>query len=82
MRYRVYVTLKPSLLDTQGRAVGEALRALGFSDVEDVRVGKLIELQVANGTQAKVEEMCHKLLANPVIEEFQVESCGNQDSRQ
>lgn len=72
-RYRVFVTLKPALLDSAGRAVTDALHSLGFADVEDVRVGKLIELKLKDGSQASVDEMCRKLLANPVIETFEVE---------
>ncbi len=72
-RYRVFVTLKPGLLDSAGRAVGESLKTLGFGDVQQVRIGKLIELELADGSKAEVEEMCRKLLANPVIEEYTVE---------
>ena len=73
-KYRVFVSLKPGLLDSAGRAVGDALRTLGFSKVEDVRVGKLIELNLKNGSEAEVEEMCKKLLANPVIESYVIEA--------
>ncbi|MCH8274183.1 MAG: phosphoribosylformylglycinamidine synthase subunit PurS [Armatimonadetes bacterium] len=72
-RYRVYVTLKPSLLDPAGRAIGDSLRTLGFSNVRDVRIGKLIELSLEDGNQEQVEEMCRKLLSNPVIERFDIE---------
>ena len=72
-RYRVYVTLKPSLLDPAGRAIGDSLRTLGFSNVRDVRIGKLIELSLENGNPEQVEDMCRKLLANPVIERFDIE---------
>lgn len=74
--FRVYVTLKPSLLDSAGRAVGDSLKSLGFDNVEQVRVGKLIELDLAEGNEAEVEEMCKKLLANPVIERYKIEAVG------
>jgi phosphoribosylformylglycinamidine synthase len=70
---RVYVTLKPSLLDSAGRTVAQALEKLGYNEVEQVRIGKLIELQVDNYDEARVKEMCDKLLANPVIEDYRVE---------
>ncbi len=70
---RVYVTLKPSLLDSAGRTVAGSLQKLGFSEVEDVRIGKMIELQVADPSEERVKEMCEKLLANPVIENYRVE---------
>lgn len=71
---RVYVTLKPSLLDSAGRTVAQALDKLGYSEVEQVRIGKLIELQVESYDEARVKEMCDKLLANPVIEDYKVEA--------
>ena len=73
---KVYVTLKPSLLDAQGRVVQNALHALGYDEVKDVRIGKLIELNVAGESHAveqKVKEMCDRLLANPVIESYRFE---------
>jgi len=70
---RVYVTLKPQLLDSAGRTVTGALQKLGFSEVKETRIGKLIELQVDDASQARVKEMCDKLLANPVIEDYRVE---------
>ena len=74
MKVRVVVTLKPGVLDPQGRAVAHALAGLGFSGVEDARVGKLIELDLADGAgAADVDAMCRKLLANPVIENYRVE---------
>ena len=73
-RFRVLVTLKPGLLDSAGRAVGDSLHTLGFGDVEGVRVGKLIEVDVAQGGLGEVEEMCKKLLANPVIEDYKIEA--------
>lgn len=74
MKYRVFVTLKPGVLDPQGKAIHHALEGLGFAGVEDVRAGKLIELEVVDGTApAQIDEMARKLLANTVIENFRVE---------
>lgn len=72
---KVYVTLKPTLLDAQGRVLQDALHSLGYETVQGVRVGKYLEIELSsNGdTQAQVEEMCRKLLANPVIENFRYE---------
>lgn len=71
---RVYVTLKPSLLDSAGRTVAQALQKLGYAEVEQVRIGKLIEIQVADYSEARVKEMCDKLIANPVIEDYRIEA--------
>lgn len=74
MKLRIHVTLKPGVLDPQGKAIEHALAALGFAGVEGARVGKLIELDVAEGTDdADVDAMCRKLLANTVIENYRVE---------
>jgi len=77
MRARVFVTLKPSVFDPQGTTVTEALHALGFDAVRDVRQGKYFELDVdaASVEQARriVSEAADKLLANPVIESYRVE---------
>jgi phosphoribosylformylglycinamidine synthase len=78
MRYafEVLVRLKPGLLDPQGKAVEGALPALGWTNVSDVRVGKHVELSVEaeseDAARAQVEEMAHRLLSNPVIEDFHV----------
>ena len=73
---KVFITLKPSLLDAQGRVVQNALHNLGYTGVEEVRIGKYVELKV-EGDQAlideKVTEMCNRLLANPVIEDYRYE---------
>ncbi len=75
MKYRILVTLKPGVLDPQGKAIHHALEGLGFDGVGDVRAGKLIELEVADSVgQAEIEEMCRKLLANTVIENFRIEA--------
>ena len=74
MKVRVHVSLKPGVLDPQGRAVHHALEGLGFSGVDDVRVGRLIELDVAESTSdAELDDMCRKLLANMVIENYRIE---------
>jgi len=74
MKARVFITLKPGVLDPQGKAIHHALEGLGFNSVEDVRAGKLIELELADGTQDNaIEDMCRKLLANTVIENFRIE---------
>lgn len=74
MKARVFVTLKPGVLDPQGRAIHHALEGLGFDGINDVRAGKLIELDLADGTtDATIEAMCRKLLANVVIENFRIE---------
>jgi phosphoribosylformylglycinamidine synthase len=77
MLARVYVTPKRGILDPQGKAVQQALHTLGFAEVEDVRVGKFIELRVASAgvdaVRARVGAMCEQLLANGVIEDFRVE---------
>ena len=73
MKTRIHVTLKPGVLDPQGKAIHHALDALGFEGVNDVRQGKLIELDLDEGvSEAEIEEMCRKLLANTVIENFEI----------
>lgn len=74
MKVKVFVTLKNGVLDPQGKAIHHALEGLGFAGVNDVRQGKLIELDLADGTDdASIEDMCKKLLANTVIENFRIE---------
>ncbi|MFO0685392.1 MAG: phosphoribosylformylglycinamidine synthase subunit PurS [Sandaracinus sp.] len=77
MKARIYVTLKREVLDPQGDAVRHALGALGFQGVKDVRIGKLVEIELEGETddarKAQLKSMCEKLLANPVIEDFRVE---------
>jgi phosphoribosylformylglycinamidine synthase len=78
MKTRVYVTLKNGVLDPQGKAIHHALEGLGFSGVNDVRAGKLIELDLAESVSDEdVEAMCRKLLANTVIENFRIERAGS-----
>ena len=76
VRFEVLVQLKPGLLDPQGKAVEGSLPALGWTNVSGVRVGRLVELTIEadseEAAQSQVEAMAARLLANPVIEEFQV----------
>ena len=80
MKAKVYITLKPGLLDAQGRTVKDALGSLGFGKVKDLRLGKYVELDVESrsvqAAKREVERMCHKLLANPIIEQYRVEIAG------
>jgi phosphoribosylformylglycinamidine synthase len=74
MKARVLVSLKSGVLDPQGRAIQHALEGLGFAGVGDVRVGKVIELDLAEDTSVEtIEDMAKKLLANTVIENFRVD---------
>jgi phosphoribosylformylglycinamidine synthase subunit PurS len=78
MKARVFITLKNGVLDPQGKAIHHALEGLGFSGVNDVRAGKLIELDLAEGvSDGEIEEMCRKLLANTVIENYRIERLEN-----
>jgi len=77
MKARVFVTLKNGVLDPQGKAIGHALNGLGFGSVGEVRQGKVIDLDLAESDAAKakaaVKDMCEKLLANTVIEKYEIE---------
>ena len=74
MKIRVLVSLKPGVLDPQGRAVHHALEGLGFKGVDDVRIGRTVELDVADDTSDEaLADMCEKLLANTVIENYRIE---------
>jgi phosphoribosylformylglycinamidine synthase len=77
VKARVFVTLKNGVLDPQGKAIGHALNGLGFAAVGEVRQGKVIDLELAETDTAKaraaVKEMCAKLLANTVIEKYEIE---------
>ena len=77
MKVRVQVMLRPAVLDPQGKAIGNALAALGFTAIGEVRQGKLIELELAETDPARarqqVETMCKQLLANPVTEDYAIE---------
>jgi phosphoribosylformylglycinamidine synthase subunit PurS len=77
MKTRVFVTLKNGVLDPQGKAVHHALEGMGFSGVNDVRMGRLIEIDHQPGvSHSDLEGMCGKLLANMVIENFEIEQVG------
>ncbi|MQX36563.1 phosphoribosylformylglycinamidine synthase subunit PurS [Roseospira navarrensis] len=80
MKARVHVTLKPGVLDPQGKAIAHALQALGFDGVNEARQGKVIELDLADdvagdpeAVRARVDDMCRKLLANTVIETYRID---------
>jgi phosphoribosylformylglycinamidine synthase subunit PurS len=77
VKARVHVRLKSGVLDPQGKAIGNALHSLGFEGVDEVRQGKLIELELADtdptAARVRVESMCRQLLANPVIEDYAIE---------
>jgi phosphoribosylformylglycinamidine synthase len=77
MKARVFVTLKTGVLDPQGKAIGHALNGLGFGAVGEVRQGKVIDLELAESdatkARASLKEMCEKLLANTVIEKYEIE---------
>ena len=80
MKARIFVTLKNGVLDPQGKAIGHALNGLGFAAVGEVRQGKLIDLELSEKDEAKahaaLKEMCEKLLANTVIEKYEIELKG------
>jgi len=80
MKARIHVTLKTGVLDPQGKAIGNALHRLGFPEVGDVRQGKFIELELsetdAERAKGRLDEMCRKLLANTVIENYRIELVG------
>jgi len=77
MKARIFVTLKNGVLDPQGKAIGHALHGLGFGDVGEVRQGKVIDIELAEADAAKararLKDMCEKLLANTVIEKYEIE---------
>lgn len=78
MKAKVYVTLKKGVLDPQGKAVMGALKSMDFAEVSDVRVGKFMELELEGGKtkdeeEKRLKEMCERLLANTVIENFRIE---------
>jgi phosphoribosylformylglycinamidine synthase subunit PurS len=78
VKARVLIRLKPGILDVQGAAVQRALLGLGFGDLRDLRVGKLVDVEVDAATpaaaRARVEEMCRKLLANTILEDYTIEA--------
>jgi phosphoribosylformylglycinamidine synthase len=73
---RVTITLKKTIMDAQGQTVERALHNLGYQGVSSLRIGKYIEMSVDGEDKGKVEEMCRRLLANPIIEDFRVEIEG------
>ena len=81
MKARVHVTLKNGVLDPQGKAIGHSLNRLGFPEVGDVRQGKFIELELAetdrDKAKARLDEMCRKLLANTILEDYTIETDGS-----
>jgi phosphoribosylformylglycinamidine synthase subunit PurS len=81
VKARVLIRLKSGILDAQGVTVKRALDGLGFHEVHDVRVGKVLDLDVdeksADDARRRIEEMCARLLVNPVIEDFMVEMVGD-----
>lgn len=78
MRVRVLVRLKPGIMDVQGTAIQRALGGLGFADVTDLRVGKVIELDVpgdsVEAVRGRVDEACRRLLVNPILEDYTIEA--------
>jgi len=77
LKVKIYVTLKEGILDPQGKAVQHSLHILGHTGAEDVRIGKYIEIKMKDGSreaiEEEVEDMCRRLLANPIIEDFRYE---------
>jgi phosphoribosylformylglycinamidine synthase len=77
VRARVFVRLRPGVLDPQGQTIRRALEGLGFPEVKDLRVGKVLELELEETdparARARLEDMCRRLLANPVVEEYSCE---------
>jgi phosphoribosylformylglycinamidine synthase PurS subunit len=77
MKARVFVTLKNGVLDPQGKAIGHALNGLGFSEVGEVRQGKVIDIELhgtdGESARASLKQMCERLLANTVIEKYEIE---------
>lgn len=83
MKIRIFVTLKNGVLDPQGKAIHHALENLNFKGVNDVRAGKLIELDVDDRmTDSDLEKMCEKLLANTVIENFEIQKLSGQTAEE
>jgi len=80
VKARVYVTLKKGVLDPKGRAVLGALKSMTFEEVRDVRIGKFMEIELdakdGGDEKERLAEMCEKLLANPVIEDYRIEVVG------
>ena len=77
MQVKIFVSLKNGVLDPQGKAIERSLHTLGYAEVQDVRAGKYLELKIEatsrEAAESRIREMCEKLLANPVIEEYRIE---------
>ncbi|MBU6235255.1 MAG: phosphoribosylformylglycinamidine synthase subunit PurS [Alphaproteobacteria bacterium] len=74
MKAIIHVSLKKAILDPQGKAIASALKTMGFDEVEDARQGKVIEIMLnGKGDEARLRDMCDRLLANPVIEDYKIE---------
>lgn len=74
MKAIIHVSLKKAILDPQGKAIASALKGMGFEEVAEARQGKVIELEIKGKTdEARLKDMCDRLLANPVIEDYRVE---------
>jgi phosphoribosylformylglycinamidine synthase PurS subunit len=82
MKVKIHITLKKGVLDPQGKAIENALKTLGFGYIENVRQGKLIEIEVTqkgpSEAKKQAKDMCEKLLANTVIEDYQIDVLENQ----
>ena len=77
MKARIYVTLKQGVLDPQGKTICQSLQELGYDEVQDVRLGRYLEVEMeadAAVAGARLDEMCRRLLANPVIEDYRIEA--------
>jgi phosphoribosylformylglycinamidine synthase len=85
MRARIVVRLRPGILDPQGTTIQRALEGLGFPEVRDLRVGKVLDMTLdeadAARARARLDEMCRKLLANPVIEDYTCEVVEDEERR-
>ncbi len=74
MKAVIHVNLKKAILDPQGKAIASALKSMGFDEVEEARQGKVIEITLNNKTdETRLKDMCDRLLANPVIEDYRIE---------
>jgi phosphoribosylformylglycinamidine synthase subunit PurS len=86
MKVRVLVRLKPGIMDVQGAAVKRALAGLGFSEIADLRIGKVIDIELAEArpgeARIRVSEMCGQLLANPILEDYAIEIVTDLASRE
>ena len=80
MRVKIFVSLKSGVLDPQGKAIARSLHTLGYAEVQDVRMGKYLELNIEassrEAAESRIRQMCEKLLANPVIEDYRFEIEG------